>query len=75
MLPALSVFMGLAGLRTTEKYLFHTPERFRAQLIQLSPQRRKQRWRDDPELMNFLSQLSENAGKGTLIKVPSPHAI
>jgi integrase len=61
MLRALSIYMGLTGLRTTEKYLFHTPERFRAQLIQLSPQRRKKRWSDDPDLMTFLSQLSENA--------------
>lgn len=75
MLPALSVYMGLVGLRTTEKYLFLTPERFRAQLIQLSPQRRKRRWRDDHELMRFLVQLSENAGKSPLIKVPSPHSI
>lgn len=58
MMPALSVYMGLTGLRTTEKYLTLTPERFRAQLCQLSPRRGKRRWRDDPELMHFLSDLS-----------------
>jgi site-specific recombinase XerD len=62
MLPALSVYMGLVGLRTTEKYLSLTPERFRAQLIKLSPRRSKKRWRDDPELMKFLSQLSDDPG-------------
>jgi integrase/recombinase XerD len=63
MLPALSVYMGLVGLRTTEKYLSFTPERFRAQLIQLSPRRGRKRWRDDPELMKFLSHLSEDCGQ------------
>ena len=63
MLPALSVYMGLRGLRTTEKYLSFTPERFRAQLIQLSPRRGKRRWRDDSELMRFLAQLSKDPAK------------
>jgi integrase/recombinase XerD len=58
MLPALSVYMGLTGLGTTEKYLTLTPDRFRPQLLKLSPKRGKKRWRDDPELMRFLSQLS-----------------
>ena len=58
MLPALSVYMGLTGLGTTEKYLTLTPERFRPQLLKLSPKCGKRRWRDDPELMRFLSQLS-----------------
>lgn len=58
MLPALSVYMGLTGLGTTEKYLSLTPERFRPQLLKLSPKRGSKRWRDDPELMRFLSQLS-----------------
>ncbi|WP_263417841.1 tyrosine-type recombinase/integrase [Terriglobus albidus] len=62
MLPALSVYMGLVGLRTTEKYLSLTPERFHAQLIKLSPQRGIKRWRDDPALMKFLSQLSDDSG-------------
>ena len=61
MLPALSVYMGLAGLVTTEKYLSFTPERFRAQILKLSPhlnsQRNRKRWRDDPELMKFLMRL------------------
>lgn len=64
MLPALSVYMGLVGLRTTEKYLTLTPERFRAQLVKLSPQRGKKKWRDDVGLMNFLSTLSEDCGPG-----------
>jgi site-specific recombinase XerD len=61
MLPALSVYMGLVGLRTTEKYLSLTPERFRAQLIKLSPRHGKRRWRNDPALMDFLSQLSDGS--------------
>ena len=63
MLPALSVYLGLMGLETTEKYLSLTPERFRAHLIQLSPRRGRRRWRDDPELMKFLSHLSEDSGQ------------
>lgn len=62
MLPALAVYMGLTGLRSTERYLSFTPERFRTQLDQLSPRRGKKRWRDDPELMNFLSALSDGHG-------------
>jgi hypothetical protein len=34
-----------------------TPERFRKQLVKLSPQRRKRRWRDNPALMKFLAEL------------------
>lgn len=71
MLPALSVYMGLAGLRTTERYLTLTPERFRAQLCQLSPICGKRRWRDDPELMHFLSQLSGTSPKLTGLKHPA----
>lgn len=63
MLPALAVYMGQAGLRSTEKYLSLTPERFRAQLIKLSSRRSRKRWRDDPELMKFLSQLTEDCGQ------------
>jgi integrase/recombinase XerD len=58
MLPALAAYMGLADLRSIERYLSLTPERFRTQLSKLSPQRGKKRWRDDPKLMKFLSQLS-----------------
>lgn len=63
MLPALAIYMGLTDFRSTEKYLAFTPERFRAQLIKLSPQRGKKRWRDNPELMKFLSKLSDDSGK------------
>ena len=71
MMPALSVYMGLAGLRTTEKYLSLTPERFRAQLIQLSPRRGRKRWRDDQELMKFLSHLSEDCGLSRRLNGPN----
>jgi integrase/recombinase XerD len=46
------------GLGSTERYLSMAPERFRKQLVKLSPQRRKKRrWRDDPALMKFLAEL------------------
>jgi integrase/recombinase XerD len=58
MLPALAAYIGQVGLGSTERYLSMTPERFRKQLVELSPQRRrKRRWRDDAVLMRFLSQL------------------
>jgi hypothetical protein len=57
MLPALSAYLGQVGLGSTERYLSITPERFRKQLVKLSPQRRKRRWRDNPALMKFLAEL------------------
>jgi integrase/recombinase XerD len=57
MLPALSVYLGQVGLCSAERYLSMTPERFRNQLVKLSPQCRKKRWRDDSALMNFLAGL------------------
>lgn len=57
LIPALSAYMGQCGLGSTERYMKLTPERFRNQLVKLSPQRRKKRWRDDPALMRFLSTL------------------
>jgi len=57
MLPALSAYLGQVGLGSTERYLSMTPERFRKQLVELSPQRRKRRWRDNPALMKFLAEL------------------
>lgn len=57
MLPALAAYMGLAGLTATERYLSLTPERFRKELMKLSPQKAKKHWRDDPILMKFLSSL------------------
>jgi integrase/recombinase XerD len=57
MLPALAAYMGQVGLGSTERYLSMTPERFRRQLLLLSPQRRKKRWRDNAALMKFLSEL------------------
>lgn len=57
MLPALAAYMGQVGLGSAERYLSLTPERFRKQLVKLSPQRRKRRWRDDPALIKFLAEL------------------
>jgi site-specific recombinase XerD len=57
MLPALAAYMGQVGLGSTERYLSMTPERFRKQLLKLSPQRRKRRWRDNAALMKLLAEL------------------
>lgn len=57
MLPALAAYVGQVGLGSAERYLSLTPERFRRELVKLSPQRRKKRWRDDPALMRFLAEL------------------
>lgn len=57
MLPALAAYMGQTGLGSTEKYLALTPARFQKHLDKLSPQRRTFHWRNDPELMKFLSSL------------------
>jgi integrase len=58
LIPALSAYMGQCGLGSTERYLSLTPERFREQLVLLSPQRTKRkRWRDNAVLMRFLSEL------------------
>jgi integrase/recombinase XerD len=57
MLPALAAYMGQTGLGSTEKYLALTPGRFQKQLDQLSPERRRYHWRNDQNLMKFLSSL------------------
>lgn len=58
LIPALSAYMGQCGLGSTERYLSLTPERFREQLVLLSPQRAKRkRWRDNAALMRFLAEL------------------
>jgi integrase/recombinase XerD len=57
MLPALSAYMGLKGLASTERYFTLTPERFRKQLVVLSPRSRQKRWRDNPVLLRFLESL------------------
>lgn len=58
MLPALAAYIGQVGLHSTSRYLSLTPERFRAQLDKLSPRRgKRKRWRDNPGLMKFLSEL------------------
>lgn len=57
MLPALAAYMGQLGLGSTERYLSLTAERFRTQLLKLSPARGHKRWRDDAALMKFLADL------------------
>lgn len=58
LIPALSAYMGQCGLGSTGRYLKLAPERFRNQLVELSPQHpRRKRWRDDPVLMKFLDAL------------------
>lgn len=57
MLPALSGYMGMAGVASTQRFLFLTPERFKRELDKLSPYKPKNRWRDDPGLMTFLASL------------------
>lgn len=57
LIPALSAYMGQCGLGSSERYLKLTPERFRNQLVKLSPRRARKRWRDDPALMKFLDEL------------------
>lgn len=57
MLPALAVYMGLVGLSSTERYLHLTPARFKKHLNKLSPASRKQHWRNDKKLMEFLACL------------------
>jgi len=57
LLPALAVYMGHANLSTTQKYLTMTPERFRKQLNKLSPRGRHGHWRDDKDVMAFLTSL------------------
>jgi integrase/recombinase XerD len=57
MLPALSAYMGLVGLSSSERYLRLTPERFRRQLNLLSPRQGRSHWRDDKHLMRFVAQL------------------
>jgi ABC-type glutathione transport system ATPase component len=58
LIPALSAYMGQCGLGSSERCLKLTPERFRKELVKLSPQRpKKRRWRDDSPLMKFLAEL------------------
>jgi hypothetical protein len=57
MLPALAAYMGQVGMGSTERYLSMTPERFRKQLVQLSPDQKAGRWRENRRLMEFLSAL------------------
>jgi integrase/recombinase XerD len=56
MLPALAAYMG-QKLVSTERYFLLTPERFKKQLNKLSPQGHRSHWRDNKELVVFLSGL------------------
>jgi len=57
MLPALAAYLGQLGMNSVDRYLRLTPERFRKQLIALSPRRGRCHWRDDETLMRFLAAL------------------
>ena len=57
MLPALAAYMGNAGLESTERYLYLAPERFRRALNKLSPPKAPPRWRNDPDMLDFLVDL------------------
>jgi integrase/recombinase XerD len=57
MLPALSAYMGLSGLGSTERYLTLAPERFRKELNVLSPNQKRMPWKRDLALMSFLTAL------------------
>jgi site-specific recombinase XerD len=57
LLPALAVYMGLAGLGSTQKYMALAPERFRTQLDLLSPPTSARRWAVDQQLKGFLQSL------------------
>lgn len=49
--------MGNVGLESTERYLQLTPERFQNGLNKLSQQKSHTKWRDDPALLAFLTNL------------------
>ena len=55
LLPALSTYMGYANLTKAEQFLTYVPERFRKDLHKLSPAIGLKHWRNEPELMKFLS--------------------
>jgi integrase/recombinase XerD len=55
MLPALSAYMGFAGMSSVQGFLRIAPERFKRELDELSPCTTKKRWRDDAGLMKFLA--------------------
>lgn len=57
MLPALAAYLGQSGMNSIDRYLRLTPERFRKQLISLSPKKGRRHWRDDESLMRFLASL------------------
>lgn len=61
MLPALSAYMGFAGYGSIQRFLRMTPERFKRELAELSPHNTRKHWRDDAELMRFLSSLQIRA--------------
>ncbi|WP_109487959.1 tyrosine-type recombinase/integrase [Occallatibacter savannae] len=54
MLPALSAYMGNAGIESAERYLRLTPQRFQKALNILCPATTPARWQRDPALIQFL---------------------
>jgi integrase/recombinase XerD len=60
MIPALSAYIGQVELKSLERYLRLTPDRFRKQLDILSPRRMRKHWRDDAQLMNFVAHLQSH---------------
>lgn len=57
LLPALSSYMGYASLVKSEEFLAFTPERFHADLRKLAVDQRVPAWKEDCDLMDFLSRL------------------
>jgi integrase/recombinase XerD len=57
LLPALSTYMGYSSLTKAEQFLAYVPERFRQDLRKLSPATGQKNWRNQPDLMKFLSSL------------------
>ena len=57
LLPALSTYMGYSSLTKAEQFLTYVPERFRCDLRKLSPKTGLKHWRNEPDLMKFLSSL------------------
>jgi integrase/recombinase XerD len=57
MLPALSAYMGLSDVSSTQRFLFMTPDRFKGVLKKLSPYSARKHWREDTALISFLAGL------------------
>jgi integrase/recombinase XerD len=57
LIPALSTYLGSSVLTRAEHYLAFIPERFSADLEKLSSTKPRTRWRDKPELLDYLGSL------------------